>query len=115
MKIRTLKTINNQKYTVQIETDDFSEEEIQFMEKYSEPELDIGGSFTGPPAITLPANLVRLKSDSPFREVFDFRDDVQAEAQADVWGDEIVVRIKAAMDTLRANMDDFSGETLETY
>jgi hypothetical protein len=115
MKIRTNKSIDSNRFIVEIETSDFSEQELEFMQKFGEPEIDLGGSFTGPPAYSLPTNLVALKSDSPFREAFDSKDFVDAEDRANVWADEIVVRIKAAMDTLRANMDDFSGEDLETY
>ena len=115
MKIRTVKALDNGVYRVAISTEEFSELDNELMVKHGEPEVDIGGSFTGPPAYTLTTNLTGIKSGSPFKEAFDEQDYVDAEDRANVWASEMVTRIQTALTTLRANVDGFSGETVVTY
>jgi hypothetical protein len=52
-------------------------------------------------------------SASPFTQSFDARDHADADERAVVWKDEVSQRIVAAVVTLRANDDDFSGEEVE--
>lgn len=115
MNIRTFKQIIGNVFQVAINTQDWTELDNQLMASFGEPEIDLGGSFTGPPAFTLPSNYVRIKSGSPFVGRFDGDDYGDAEQRADVWADEVVVRLKAAIDALRANTDDFTGESVEQY
>jgi hypothetical protein len=115
VNIRTYKQIISDVFQVSIHTQDWSVDDNDLMASYGEPEIDIGGSFTGPPAFTLPSNLTRIKSGSPFVGRFDGSDYADAEDRADVWQAEVVVRLKAAIDTLRANSNDFTGESLEQY
>jgi hypothetical protein len=115
VNIRTFKSIIGNVYQVVIETQDWSELDNELMASYGEPEIDLGGSFTGPPAFDLPNDLVRIKSGSPFVEKFDGDDFGDAEDRATVWADEVVVRLKDAIDTLRSNSDDFTGENVEQY
>lgn len=115
MKIRTIKTLSNRIYSVSIETSDFSQDEINRMVNYGEPELNIGGTVG---AATYPDDLRLLKSDSPFPFSADGRDyttDAEAEAAADAWAVEIISRIKTLMDALRALGDTFTEESVETY
>jgi len=70
------------------------------------------------PAYDLPTNLRRIKADSPHVAKFDSRDETSddvARDKANVWVRDMTVRIKEAMDALRANDDGYTGETLETY
>jgi len=115
MKIRTVKSIIGNVYTVQLSTVEWSVNDGELMASYGEPEIDLGGDFTGPPAFSLPNSLSRIKSGSPFVGKFDADDEAQAEDFADIWTVEIIVRLKAAIDALRANTDEFTGETVETY
>jgi len=115
VNIRTYKQIIDDVFQVSIHTEDWSEGDDELMASYGEPEIDLGGSFTGPPAFTLPSNLTRIKSGSPFIGRFDGSDYPDAEERADVWAAEVVVRLKAAIDALRANSDDFTGESVEQY
>jgi hypothetical protein len=74
-------------------------------------------SGTGPDDFTLPNDLARVKSDSPFVGRFDSRDlgvELAAE-RGDIYGDKLTARIKAAMDELRLLTDDFTDETMITY
>ena len=115
MKIRVVTEIIGNVFTVQISTVEWSEGDNELMASYGEPEIDLGGDFTGPPAFSLPHSFSRIKSGSPFVGKFDYDDDVQAESYAGVWEAEIIVILKAAITTLRANDDTFTGETVETY
>ncbi len=112
---RTFKTLQNNKFMVEIRTEEFSELDTNLMLNFGEPEINAGGSFTGPPAYSLSDDLEKIKSGSPFKQSFDSADFGDAEARADVWADEIIVRLKAELDTLRALADGFTGETTETY
>ena len=115
MKIRTNQTLVDRRYTVSIETSDFSEAEVDRMKNYGEPEINVGGTVG---AETYPDDLKKLKSDSPFTFTADGRDytlDSDAQAAAEAWQAELVSRIQAAMDALRSLLDTFTGEELETY
>jgi hypothetical protein len=114
MQIRRFYTLNDGVYKVSIKTEKWSELDQQLMAKYGEPEIDLGGSFTGPPAFTLSSNLVKIMSESPFTQSFDSQDYADAEDRADVWATEISARIDAAVTDLRTNTDDFTREEVET-
>ena len=113
-KIRTFKTLDDAVYQVRIVVEDVSEGDNELIEKYGEPDVDLGGSFTGPPAFTLTSRLVTIVSESPHIQRFDSRDDVNAEDKANVWADEVELRIQNAFTTLRGNVDGFSGEEVIT-
>jgi len=115
MKIRTVKEIIGNIFTVQVSTEEWSENDNESMASYGEPEIDLGGDFTGPPAFSLPSTFSRIKSGSPFIGKFDGDDEAEAEDFADVWATEIIARLKAEITTLRALSDEFTGETVETY
>jgi len=113
MKIRTFYILENDVYQVSLQTEDWNERDVQLMERFGEPEIDLGGDFYVDPMydpFVLTTNLVRIKSESPFVERFDIRDYADSEDRADAWADEIEVRIRAAIVTLRANDDDFTRE-----
>ena len=114
MKIRTFYTLQNDVFKVKVVTENWSEGDLSLMGLFGEPEVDIGGTFTGPPAYTLPSNLARILSESPFTQSFDSRDYADAEDRANVWGDEIVAKIDAAVVALRALSDDYTREEVET-
>jgi hypothetical protein len=115
VNIRTFKQILGNIYQVSIHTGDWSQLDNELMASYGEPEINLGGSFTGPPAFSLPDTYSRIKSGSPLVGRFDGDDYADAEDRADVWATEIVVRLKADIDALRANTDGFTGETVEQY
>lgn len=114
MKIRRLYSLVNNVYKVSIYTEAWSEGDKNLMSNFGEPEIDLGGSFTGPPAFDLPNNLVRVMSEVPFTQSFDGGDYADADDRANVWGTKVSSRIVAAITTLRANADDFTREEVET-
>lgn len=74
MKIRTFNDIYNDKYRVTKHTEDFSEADLLLLASYGEPEINLGGTFGADPAFTLPDDLEKLKTGSPFTYRFDGRD-----------------------------------------
>ncbi len=114
MQLRKFFSVQDGVYKVVLRTETFSELDQQLMAKYGEPEIDLGGSFTGPPAYDLSSDLRRLRSESPFTMKFDIDDYVDADDRATVWATEMSTRITAAMATLRANSDTFTDEQVET-
>lgn len=118
MKIRTFYMLVNDVYSISVYTEDWSEGDRKLMEKFGEPQIDLGGSFgSGPTAYTLPNRLASILSNSPFTQSFDARDYLTtptAEERADIWATEIATRLTSAVTTLRANDDDYSRETVET-
>ena len=84
MNIRTFKQIIGDVFQVTINTEQWSQLDNQLMASYGEPEIDLGGSFTGPPAFDLPSNFARIKSGSPFIGRFDGDDYVDAEERGRV-------------------------------
>lgn len=116
MKIRTFYSLVNDVYAISVNTEDWSEGDRKLMEKYGQPQIDLGGTFgTGPGEFELPNRLVNILSDSPFTQSFDARDyPATAEDMADTWAAEIATRIQSAVTALRANVDGYSRETVET-
>lgn len=110
MKIRIFSTVDNDVYKVTMYTEDWSEGDLKLMQLFAEPEIDLGGSFTGPPAYELPSELVRIKTGSPFSQSFDARDHADADERAVVWDEAIQAKIQAAVAALRALQDTFTGE-----
>lgn len=65
-------------------------------------------------SFTLPNATRRLRTDSPFKEVFDLEDDPDSDAKAKVWGETIVARALAAKNALLSQQSPFEGETVIT-
>jgi len=115
MKIRTFFMLTNDVYRISIYTEDWSEGDNELMQKYGEPQIDLGGTFTGTtPNFTLNNVLKNIKSESPFGQGFDIRDSEYAKDRANAWAAELAVRINDAVDTLRENTDSYTKETVVT-
>lgn len=115
MKITIFKYIENDVFKSKIVASDYSQSELEKMAAFGEPEINLGGSFTGPPAFTIPDTYARIKTGIPFMGQFDTRDYADAEDRANVWTNEVVIRLKSAISALRAETDAYTGETMETY
>lgn len=118
MKIRTFYMLVNDVYSISAYTEDWSEGDRALMEKYGEPQIDLGGTFgTGPTEFELPNRLASILSNSPFTQSFDARDystTPDAEERADIWAAAVADRLTASVTTLRTNSDGYSRETVET-
>jgi len=115
MKITVVKYIEGDVFKVDIRATDYSQVELEKMASFGEPEINLGGTFVGPPPYTLADSYAKIKTGVPFLAAFDVRDHADAEDRADVWAAAIVVRLKAEITTLRATIDSYTGETVETY
>ena len=115
MKLRQFTALNNDVFTVTLITEDWSQNDVQLMEKFGEPQIDLGGTFTGTPSYTLPTNLKNIMTESPFVQGFDYRDfTTTTQARAALWATTMTTRIQAAVSTLRGNTDTFTGESVTT-
>jgi hypothetical protein len=115
MKMRIFTQLEDGVYNVIIHTEDWSQRDIQLMEKYGEPEIDVGGSFdgdgsSGSATFDLDSKLYGVKTASPFSQGFDARDYEDAGARALVWKTEIQHRITEAVLELREQDDEFTKE-----
>lgn len=111
MKLREFYVLNNDVYKVAIYSEDWSQRDKQLMGMYGEPEVQVGGVFTGIGGLfTLPTELLHVMSETPFIQEFDARDYTYAENMADVWADTISARIEVVVATLRANDDAYTRE-----
>jgi len=115
MKIIVSQYIENDVFKVNIRAIEYSELELEKMASFGEPEINLGGTFTGPPGYTLPDSYAKIKTGVPFLAACDVRDYANAEDRAVVWATEIVTRLKSAITSLRAMTDSYTGETSETY
>lgn len=119
MKIRAFYRLENGVYRVSINTEEWSENDIRLMEKFGEPEIDIGGTLTyedegsDPVSLVLEEEYRRIKSEPIFAS-FDSRDSSYAKRFANLWADEIIGKISAAYSSLHAHVDDFTRETVHT-
>lgn len=113
MKISVKKLLKNNKYQVTIATT-LNDVELDKVDKFGEPLVNVGGSFTGPPAFTLANNLRGLKNGFPFTLTLDGAADADAEAKADVWAAEEGQRLSDTVAVLIAKIDNFSDDALVT-
>lgn len=118
MKIRTYKYIADQKFFVEIKTEEFSENDLQLMQQFGEPEVNVGGLYgdtVGPTSTwTAPNRFLRVRSGfQPYKAFFDSRTyGNQADDRANALISKIIERIQTAMTDLRAQQDSFTSETV---
>jgi len=116
MKLRTFKTINNGIYQIVINVEDISQNDQLLMQKYGEPTVDLGGTFTPEvpaPEFTLPSKVVSIMAGNyVLRQSFDSRDTGYAQANADAWSEELNTRITDAVEAMRQNVDTFTTEEI---
>lgn len=74
MKIRKFYTVDNGVYKAALRTEDWSQADLQLIRKFGEPEIDLGGSFSGSPNFSLSSNLAGILTGIPFTQSFDTRD-----------------------------------------
>jgi hypothetical protein len=123
MKTRTLKYISDQKYFIEVKNEDFSEEDNKLIQKFGEPEVNVGGlygeeSVEGEPASPtadwiLPNKYVKIKKGfQPFISFFDKRSFADAQTRANYLAETIITRIQSAMSGLRSQQDSYTSESI---
>jgi len=119
MKIRIFYRLEGNIYRVSVHTEDWSENDIRLMEKFGEPEINIGGEVVyerpggEPVSVTLDDCWRRIKTES-ISASFDSRDTVYAQEFANVWANKVVSDISSAYTSLHAHIDDFTREVVHT-
>lgn len=125
MKIKREINVVDGRYEVQVSVVNFSSVEQEKMIEFGEPEIEIGGNFTGtavrssdPEEIDvdfdLPQSQRRLRTEFPIKQVFDTQDEENADVMAKVFADTIAARITSAKTTLVGQTAEFEGETTTT-
>lgn len=113
MQLRTFKSIVDDVYKVSMYTQEWSEGDKLLMQRFGEPEINVGGTIPmSPSSYELDDAYKRIMSESPFAISFDLDDYDDAEDRANAWQVEIATRISAAVTALRAETDTFTGETV---
>lgn len=113
MNIYVKRTLASNIYSVEFSTD-FTSQESDLIEKFGDPEINCGGSITGPPAFDLSDQYRKLKAGFPFSYQVDGNGDDEASDKVLAWITEIRGRCVTAITTLRDQTDTFTGETIET-
>jgi hypothetical protein len=117
MKIRTQKYISDKKYFVEIRNEDFSEEDNKLIQKFGEPEINVGGLYgatTGPTSTWIaPDKFVKIKKGfQPYIAYFDSRSFADASDRANSLIATLIDRIQEAVAALRAQQDSYTSETV---
>ena len=119
-KLRIFKSIENGIYVLRFENDPsaLSNSDKELMQKFGEPEINLGGVFLGGTGneFTLPDVYVKIRNDFPVRQEFDSRStpfNTNTVVKVTAYKDEIVSRFDGAMTDLRASTDTFTGENIE--
>lgn len=118
-KIVTDKSVSDNKYkvTISIPKDEISAVDSELLVQFGEPEVQVGGTVTGPTnVVTLPPLLRRIPSGFPHSESFDGDDYIDAEDLANTWAATTLAAITAAIDDLRTNSAaGFEGQSVVTH
>lgn len=116
--IRTFRWIDNTVWNVQFVNDPnhLSDTDKRLMKQWGEPEIQMGGTFLEGDAneFTLPTKSARLRSDFPYTQEFDSASapfDENTQTKVTAYEAEILTRIDDALETLRAHVDTFTGES----
>jgi hypothetical protein len=118
VKIRTYKYIADKKFFIEIKTEEFSQNDLDLMQQFGEPEVNVGGLYgesEGPTSTwTAPSRFLRVKQGfQPFKAFFDSRNfGEEADDRANALIAKIIERIQAAMTVLRARQDTFTSEVV---
>lgn len=115
VQVKVEKELTSGVYTTKFSIQDVSGSDTELIEAFGEPQIQVGGTITGPSDVkTLPAAFRGLPSGFPVMESFDEDDFVDAEGLANAYVTEILTRITTELGILRAKSDSFTGETVTT-
>lgn len=102
MKIRVYKRIRDNVYDVLVRTAEWSQSDVELFREFGEPEVDVGTD--GHP------RFAKVMTGFPVLGSFHDGSAEEAETLATAWKDEVVARVKAAVEAQRQLKDQFSGE-----
>jgi hypothetical protein len=102
--------------TFSVDKSKISQSDLNLISKFGEPTINVGGTFgTSPDQYSLPNQYIGIVSGLPYTQTFDstsapFNTNTQTKAVA--YQTAIVANYTAALNTLRSNTDNFTGEYL---
>lgn len=110
MKKRVFRDMDNAVYRIIINTEDWSQGDLELMARFGEPEVDVGGEIRylyndEQKTKTLGSQLVRVLHGFPFTMGFDSRDYESTEEAVAVgvaWKEKVLERIDSVIVNLRA-------------
>jgi hypothetical protein len=115
IQVKVEKDLALNDYQVKFSIQDVSGSDQELIDAFGEPQVQIGGTITGPSDVTtLPAAERGIPSGFPVLQTFDGDDFVDAEGLANAYITEILLRITTAMVDLRTGSDTFTGESVTT-
>jgi hypothetical protein len=118
-KLRIYQSLDSSDYVFNFvsENSEVSQADKDLMDKFGEPEINIGGTFTegeGLLTFELPDEYVKVVSGFPVKKIFtptaEPWDDTDVEDKMDLYRTTIQTRFSTAFTTLRANQDTFTNE-----
>ena len=114
MKLVFVKTLVNNVYTVEVQTTEFEQADLDLFEDFGEPSINIGGTLKNSDdtdLVTLQNAYRKLKTQFPVVQRFaDTQYEGKAKDVANAWIRHIEKQANAEMTALRAKLDDFSGQ-----
>ena len=126
MKLRIFMGMEDSVYRIVIDAEDWSQGDIELMERFGEPDVDVGGTITYSDVSSSGSEssedvktkdfgneYVRVLHGFPYARGFDSRDygSVDSAVSAGTaWKDLVVSRFRNVIAALRANVDPISTE-----
>ena len=117
MKIRIFRDMDNAVYRILVSTEDWSQGDIELMERFGEPEVDVGGEIqyvheSETKSKTFGSEFIRVLHGFPYCRGFDSRDYGSYEESVAVgiaWKEKVIQRLQTVVTELRKK-----GATLPT-
>lgn len=117
--LRITRNISNDVWKILFVADvtKLTETDKGLMQKFGEPEINVGGAFlaTTADAYTLPVKYVKVISGLPFTQEFDSTTEpfnTATQTKAEAFQAAFIEKYATAIAELRANQDTFTGETI---
>jgi hypothetical protein len=119
--LRVFKFIANDVFTVRFIFDpsSISDTDRRLVKEFGEPSINVGGTFTaGGETVVIPEKFVRVFSGFPYQYGFDAKDPEIGTAASDLanlYADQIVLRLQSVLTNLRQNntlSSSFSSESV---
>lgn len=116
-KVRVYQYIENEVYKLRFDVDkqSISYDDLRRLEKYGEPDIQMGGVFLDgtPNEFTLPEKTIKFTSGFPYLASFDSTTapfNTNTTTKVIAYRDDILERIDEAVEALRDEVDNFTGE-----
>jgi len=119
MIVKRIRVLVNDVFKQTVYTAEWAQSDQDLMTKFGEPLVEVGGTFDNGSGLIFTLDPKQVKIMTGFAagvlQTFNGATDPQAEAKCLYWGTQVEARIATEVANLRANDDNFSGETTTTY